>query len=261
MAQFYPPEKFLSTKIKIESNGEEFQANGKVVLESGWKVLYKEVKNPYDEEEIKLPKVSNGYSVNFVSENIVSKKTQPPKRFTPASLIEAMKKISQFVRDQSLKPILKECSGIGTEATRADIIDKIQHYDYVRLDKKFLVPTETGRMMLSFLSDSITYPDITAMWEKSLEAIKNKEMSLEDFSKQQEGFIKKLVDEQKKKEITPPKNQPKCPKCNKPLKRIYSKNKKKYYWVCSDNNCDAFFFDEKGKPNFNPIKKERNKNK
>jgi len=82
----------------------------------------------------------------------------------------------QFVKDPSLKPILNECSGIGTEATRADIIDKIQRYEYVRIDKKFLVPTDTGRMMLSFMSDSITYPDITAMWEKSLEAIKNKEM-------------------------------------------------------------------------------------
>ena len=259
IAQFYPTEKFLSTKIKIKSEGEEFQANGKVILENGWRALYKEIKNSNEEEEVTLPKVAEADEVSFASENIVSKKTQPPKRFTPASLIEAMKKIYQFVKDESLKPILKECSGIGTEATRADMIEKIQRNDYVRLDKKFLVPTETGRMMLSFLSDSLTYPDITAKWEQNLDAIRDKKMSLEEFSRQQEGFIKKLVEEQKQKNISPPKDLPKCPKCNKPLKRIYSKKTNKHYWICEEEK--AFFSDKNGKPDFSPVSKGRSKKK
>lgn len=258
IAQFYPTEKFLSTKIKIECKDEDFIANGKVILENGWRVLYKEIKNSDedDEENIKLPKVNSNDMVSFNSGKIISKKTHPPKRFTPASLIEAMKKIHQYVKDESLKPVLKECSGIGTEATRADTIEKIQRNDYIRLEKKYLVPTETGRMMLSFLSDSLTYPDITAMWEKSLEAIKNKEMSLKDFSEEQEGFIKKLVNEQIEKNIAPPKNQPLCPNCKKPLKKIQSKKNKKFYWVCSDSDCKTIFSDKNGKPDFSPKKGE-----
>ncbi|MBR3621915.1 MAG: DNA topoisomerase III [Selenomonadaceae bacterium] len=259
IAQFYPVEKFLSTKIKIDCEGEKFQATGKVVLENGWKALYKEVKNSDEEEiEINLPKVSKDDTVFFQSENIASKKTHPPKRFTPASLIEAMKKIHQFVKDESLKPILKECSGIGTEATRAEMIEKIQRNDYVKLEKKFLVPTETGRMMLSFLSDSLTYPDITARWEKNLEAISNREMKLEDFFQQEEGFIKKLVEEQKEKNIVPPKDLPKCPKCDKPLKKIRSKKNQKFYWICEDKNCQVIFSDKNGKPDFNSTKKRSN---
>ena len=93
---------------------------------------------------------------------------------------------------------------------------------------------------------------------KNLEAISNREMKLEDFFQQQEGFIKKLVEEQKEKEISPPKDLPKCPKCDKPLKKIRSKKNQKFYWICEDKNCRVIFSDKNGKPDFNSTKKRSN---
>lgn len=256
LAQFYPPQKYLATKITVECVGENFTASGKVILENGWRYIYNEGKISDDENETesKLPNgVKQGDGVSLDNSEILSKQTQPPKRFTPASLVEAMKKVYMFVKDESLKPILKECSGIGTEATRADTIEKIQQSEFVKLEKKYLVPTDTGKMMLSLLSDSLTYPDITAQWEQKLDAISQGNMSLADFSRQQELFIRELLVEQQKKIVEPPKNRPTCPKCGKYLVRIYSKKNQKAYWKCEGNPpCDGFWNDKNGQPDFAP---------
>lgn len=257
LAQFYPPQEFLSTKICITAEGETFQGSGKVILSNGWQELYHaDAGNESDEaENPKLPNVAQGDAVSFQRNDILAKQTTPPKRFTPSSLVEAMKKIYKYVKDKNLAAQLKECKGIGTEATRASIIQALQDRKLVRVEKKNLVPTETGYMLLNFLPESITYPDITALWEKNLDAISNRTMRLNDFFQQQSSFIRQMIDEAKVKKIAPAKNVPKCPKCGKALKKIKSKKNGKYYWVCQDRDCNTIFSDKNGKPDFDFHKK------
>ena len=255
LAQFYPPQEFLSTKIIIEAAGDTFQGSGKVILANGWKELYHAEASSEDEdgENSKLPNVEQGDSVSYQKDDILAKQTKPPKRFTPSSLIEAMKKISKYVKDKDLAPQLKECSGIGTEATRAAIIETIQKHGFVRVEKRNLVPTEKGYMLLTFLPDSITYPDITARWEKNLEAISSQSMSLEEFQQQQSSFIEQMLHEAKTKVIPPNPDAPKCPNCGKALCRRKGKNG--YFWGCSGYpDCKTTFPDKNGKPDLHAKK-------
>ena len=264
IAQFYPAQKFLTTRIEIESAGETFTATGKVILSPGWEMLYQGEtadNEEADEEQPQLPAVENGENVTNLQAELIIKTTKPPKRFTASSLLAAMKNIGAYVKDTSLKPILKTCSGIGTEATRAGEIELLQARHYLKLEKKNLVPTEKAMMIIDLLPGSITYPDITALWEKDLDAICKRGMSLQDFFDQQKIYIEKLLHDAIHKEIAPPKSVPLCPKCGRPLKLITSKKNGKKYWICTDleQTCKSIFNDKQGKPDFNPqTRKSRN---
>ena len=257
LAQFYPPQTFLSTKIQIRCAGESFHASGKVILDDGWKQLYHgslEEKEGDDHPETKLPAVKQGDAVSFQESRIQTRTTKPPARYNASTLLKAMKEIGKYVKDASLKATLKDCSGIGTEATRAGIIETIQKRGFVSVTRqKNLIPTEKGYLLLRILSDSITYPDITARWEQSLDAISRKEMRLQDFFQEQSRFVQQLLEEAKSCEIPPPKDVVRCPKCSNPMMRRWTtKNgKKSYFWGCSKYpECKTTLPDRNGKPVF-----------
>lgn len=215
IAQFYPAQEFLSTKIDVFVGEEIFTASGKVILQDGWKVLYQKqtddkAKDGADEVQ-NLPSVRGGDSVTYQDGKIQEGVTKPPPRFTPATLLKAMKEIHKYVKDKELKETLKECSGIGTEATRAEVIEVIQKRGYVRLEKNNFVPNELGISLCKILPDKIIFPDITAQWENDLDAISSGSMSVEDFSAQQEVYVRELLENAKTSTITPPKNIVKCP--------------------------------------------------
>lgn len=257
LAQFYPPQTFLSTKIQIRCAGESFHASGKVILDDGWKQLYHgslEEKEGDDHPETKLPAVKQGDAVSFQESRLQTRTTKPPARYNASTLLKAMKEIGKYVKDASLKATLKDCSGIGTEATRAGIIETIQKRGFVSVTRqKNLIPTEKGYLLLRILSDSITYPDITARWEQSLDAISRKEMRLQDFFQEQSRFVQQLLEEAKSCEIPPPKDVVRCPKCSSPMMRRWTtKNgKKSYFWGCSKYpECKTTLPDRNGKPVF-----------
>lgn len=256
VSQFYPAEKFLSTNISINCKDELFTVTGKVITDPGWKVLYKdfEEKKPGDEnlENQKIPAIQKGDTVSFADGKIVSASTKPPQRFTPSSLLQAMKNIYKYVHDPALKKELKDCSGIGTEATRASIIEELQSRGYIKESKKHLVSTDTGIAAFRLFSESLTYPDITARWENDLRLISEKKLSLEDFFNSQSSYIRALFKEAINKKVAPPKNIPLCPKCNKPLVKRKAKTGSSF-WGCSGYpDCKTTFPDLKGKPDFNP---------
>lgn len=259
LAQFYPAQKYLTTKIDISAIGEDFQASGKVILDDGWKAVYANDTEPEDTKkqdtdnhDHKLPLVNKGDSVRFMLGNIGKRKTKEPKRYTAATLLEAMKKIGKYVKNKDLQAKLKECSGIGTEATRASIIELIQKRGYVKTVKKHLVPTEAAYMMMKLLPESITYPDITAQWEQNLDSISRREIKISEFFSNQTTYVEKMLSEAIAAEIEPPKDLPLCLKCKKPLRRIQSKKNKKYYWVCPNRDCNVIYGDKRGKPDIPP---------
>ena len=252
IAQFYPAQEFLSTKVELSAGGEMFTASGKVILQQGWKSLYQndakkdDVEN--EEEQQSLPDMQQGDSVEFAGGKIVEGVTKPPARFTPATLLKAMKEIHKYVHDKELAASLKECSGIGTEATRAGMIDELEKRGFIKKAGKNFVPTEIASSMCRILPESLIYPDLTARWEDALDKIGKKEMSLADFGAQQKRFLDELLAGEKEAKIPPPRNLPLCPACKKPLRRRKSK-KGTWFWSCSGYpDCTKAFADERGKP-------------
>lgn len=248
IAQFYPAQEFLSTKVELSAGGEMFTASGKVILQQGWKSLYQNDTKEDEEEQQSLPDMQQGDSVEFAGGKIVEGVTKPPARFTPATLLKAMKEIHKYVHDKDLAASLKECSGIGTEATRAGMIDELEKRGFIKKAGKNFVPTEIASSMCRILPESLIYPDLTARWEDALDKIGKKEMSLADFGAQQKRFLDELLAGAKEAKIPPPRNLPLCPACKKPLRRRKSK-KGTWFWSCSGYpDCTKAFADERGKP-------------
>lgn len=243
VAQFYPAQTFLTTTIITAVDDVIFKTTGTVIQELGWKKIYR--KEETKDESI-LPSVVKGQSVDFGNSEIKPGVTKPPARFTEATLIKAMKEIWKYVHDESLKASLTECSGIGTEATRASIVELIQARGYVKLDKKNLVPTDIGFLLYKIVDENMTYPDITAEWEQDLDAISRRELPIMDFMAKQEGYINLLLANLDKIQIQKAKAYL-CPNCKKPLHRI--NGKKGLFWACTGYpECKTSFPDKGGKP-------------
>lgn len=251
IAQFYPPKTYLTTTVIVESAGETFKTVGTVIQDAGWTKLYHDTD---DAKVAALPSLKEGETVNAVESSIKEGITKPPARFTPATLIKAMKEIYKYVKDDSLKASLKECSGIGTEATRANIVELIQDRGYVKLERKNLVPTELGFLLLEVVDENMIYPDITAKWEQNLEAISHRQMPIQEFMEKQQEYINTLLSNLSKTQIKPSASAVTCPDCGKRMRRIKGKNG--YFWACTGYpECKKTFNDKKGKPDTSPTKK------
>lgn len=219
MAQFYGEHVYEQTRIVVGQCEEEFVANGRVVIEEGWKSLYKRQKSKINadgdepdltdergaesgpkkdaiEETDHLPSVKKNDSVQYTDSSVESKQTKPPSRFTPSTLLQAMKEIHKFVKNEELKKQLKAVSGIGTEATRANIIDELISRGFMKTSgkKQVLSPTDTGYLLVDALPDELLYPDETAIWEERLALMSEGEDTLESFLKDQIQFLQHLID-------------------------------------------------------------------
>ena len=219
IAQFYGEHVYEQTKIIVDQCEEEFVANGRVVIEEGWKSLYKRQKSKVNseadepdltddrgaetgpkkdaiEEADHLPAVKKNDDVEYTDSSIEAKQTKPPSRFTPSTLLQAMKEIHKFVKNEELKKQLKAVSGIGTEATRANIIDELISRGFMKTSgkKQVLSPTDTGYLLVDALPDELLYPDETAIWEERLALMSEGEDTLESFLKDQIQFLQHLID-------------------------------------------------------------------
>ena len=158
-----------------------------------------------------------------------------------------MKEIHKHVRDKALAAELKECKGIGTEATRAGIIETIQKRGYVVLEKKQFHPTSLGLSFLGVLPATLIRPDLTAQWEQKLDEMENGRLSIDDFSAQQVELLRGLLKEARTANLPPPKNLHPCPTCGKPLRRRKGKNG--FFWGCSGfPACRMTLEDKNGRP-------------
>ena len=260
LAQFFPVHTYLSTVIRMEYMGEQFAGKGRTVTEIGWKAVYRKqsLEETEKEPEPTLPVVSEGDEVEYLEGRISEKTTKAPSRFTPATLLKAMKEIHKYVLDVNLRAELKECSGIGTEATRAGIIEKLQSSGFLALSKKYLLPTDKANLAVKILPESLTYPDTTAVWEKELEDVDKGAMTLEDFSRKQEQSLSGLLEQAKTVTITASPKAVLCPKCGKPMRRRKGKNG--FFWGCTGYpGCSATAPDNHGKPDFSGKGRTRKK--
>ncbi len=168
----YIPCVFNETYVVLEVNGKEFVAKGKNVVDSGYKVIFKNLLQNEEENNTTLPStIELNKTYDSVSVTIVEKKTTAPKPYDESSLLSAMENAGKQLDDELLKQTLKECEGIGTPATRAAIIEKIIKMGYVERKKKALYPTSKAFALIKVLPEKIKSVELTANWERQLDFI------------------------------------------------------------------------------------------
>lgn len=241
IAQFYPVCVYNQTTIivTIKNKSYEFITTGKSIITMGWKTLFAKETN-----EIILPTCAKGDKLVYITSTIKEDTTKPPKRFTTATLLEAMKNINKYVVNTKLKQLLKTTSGIGTEATRAGIIDKLFEKGFLKLDKKIIIPTQLAYHLEKILPRAIKEPDLTAIWEDQLAQIAEGSLDIRKFNDGQRQFVVKVVDFAKTLKVEPyiDKETPVCPYCGSPLKLIKTKKGTKVFMCSNINNCKKGFF-------------------
>lgn len=189
LAQFYPDHQWNSLAATVEVEGEKFKANGKQVLNQGWRTVYgavdMEEEEGDDNSDQALPIMAKTDPVQVEKSDITSKRTTPPAAFTDGTLIAAMTNIHKFVSDPAVKKRLKENSGIGTEATRSNILEVLLAKGMLkRVGKTKLGSTDLGQLVIKMsakISPEVALPELTAEWEDKLKTIENGQMSADDF--------------------------------------------------------------------------------
>lgn len=184
LMQFYPPFTYQEKQIDSEVAGGLFISRQKEVVHKGWKALLPERKADAEDAEfsaIQLPNVVKGESVLCTDGRLDEKQTSPPKHFTDASLLAAMTGIARYVSDPEIKKVLRDTDGLGTEATRAGIIELLFKRNFLSKKGKEIHATAVGRSLILSLPDIMARPDMTAHWESQLEAIAEKRISYNEF--------------------------------------------------------------------------------
>lgn len=167
ISAFYPDCKFKNTSIYIKIGQYNFVSKGKVLLDPGWRAVYGGLKS-----DTVLPEVRENEKVHIKDAETVEKQTQPPPRYTDASLLEIMANAHKVVTDERLKKILKENAGIGTPATRAGILKTLLDRKYLVKKGKVFIPTEKAFFLAEILKgEEVASAEYTAVWEQELEKI------------------------------------------------------------------------------------------
>ena len=214
---------YNSTKAEITCNNTVFKVSGKEVWKNGWKEFEDFFKNSYKttedksdaEEEKKLPELCEGMTIMVEQTKVSEHFTQPPKHYTEDSLLSAMERAGSEDMGDDV-----ERKGLGTPATRADIIEKLVKDGFVKREKKQMIPTEDGMKLITVLPDVVKSPKLTADWENALTLVAKGEMEREDFMADIEAMVSDLIhtyhevsDEQKKMFAQEQKVLGKCPNC------------------------------------------------
>lgn len=212
---------YETVKAELSCGGYTFAASGKSVLKNGWKDFEDAFKRSFktmedkEQEDKKLPELSKGQTFDGVQTKISEHYTTPPKHFTEDSLLSAMERAGNEDMSDDV-----ERKGLGTPATRADIIEKLVKDGFVKREKKQIIPTEDGMKLITVLPDVVKSPKLTADWENALTLVAKGEMEREDFMADIETMVSDLIhtyhevsDEQKKMFAQEQKVLGKCPNC------------------------------------------------
>jgi len=197
LAQFLPNHEYDRTQADFDCAGHTLRAVGKVIAEPGWRRALPQALTPGKDREAAapqpLPTLREGQDCAVADVTLKDLWTQPPKPFTEGDLIKAMKNVAKLVDDPRLKQKLKDTTGIGTEATRAGIIQGLIDRGYLRKQGKALAATPAAFSLIDAVPRAIADPGTTAIWEQALDMVQSGEMSLEDFVAKQSAWMSKQV--------------------------------------------------------------------
>ncbi|WP_432721642.1 DNA topoisomerase [Staphylococcus shinii] len=240
---------YNETKVETNVNDLIFHTTGKVETNKGWKALFnKKTENEEEskEAETKLPPLENQEEVKANIEQTEGK-TQPPKPFTDGQLVAMMETAGKTLDDKEEQAIMKETQGLGTEATRADIIQTLINRNYIKSEKNRYYVTTKGEMLCTAIQDSLlASPTMTAKWEQRLKLIGKGQADKDSFIDNIKKFINKELSLKEEKQsnaeigdlanqVQEESNIAKCPNCNQG--QIQKRGKA---YKCT--NCDQIFF-------------------
>ena len=226
IACFYPDCVFSTTTVMGKVEGVAFKTTGKQILQEGWRVVIKPVKPADDEkgeekdEEKTLPAFVKGEHGPH-QPSLAEKQTSPPKPFTEATLLRAMETAGKSVEDETLREVLKE-NGIGRPSTRAAIIETLFRRQYIRKERKNLIPTQTGIELIGLIhEDLLKSAELTGIWEKKLREIEQHKYEARQFLEEMKKMVGDIVDTvisdgSNRRVAATPEVQPKAGKGSKP---------------------------------------------
>ncbi|MFA0158344.1 DNA topoisomerase 3, partial [Vibrio sp. 10N.261.46.A3] len=236
LGQFFTPAEDDATLLEVSCQAHRFKTKGKIERVKGWRVV---VEGEKEKEAPALPELAEGEVLTLSTLTMKPKKTTPPAHYTEGTLLEAMANIAKSEHvPENFKAILKETAGLGTQATRADVIENLKSRGFIEAKGKSLLSAESGRHFIAALPQEISSPVMTALWEQGMDSIEQGEMTLDSFMAQQTQFVTTLVGKMKSGELplTLPKiEQPTmpCPVCQKTMRLIQGKST---FWACEDKD-------------------------
>lgn len=243
LAVLYPPFEYEQTTIRAKIGDEIFIAKGKRVIKLGWKEVYS---NNYEDDEDddiseqRLPVINKGDKLKVSSIQQTKGKTNPPAYFNEGTLLSAMENPKRYMAGESkdLIKIIGETGGIGTVATRADIIEKLFNTFLIEKRGKDIFITSKGKQLLDLVPEDLKSPALTAEWEQKLSAIAKGKLNRKAFINEMKEYSKTIVKEIKNSDqvyrhdnLT----RNKCPECGKYMLEVKSKKGKIY--ICQDREC------------------------
>jgi DNA topoisomerase-3 len=231
----YPPYRFEQLTVLLDIEGEIIRATGRVVKDPGWRAVSAVLKDEDDEDDPprSMPQMEEGQILKVRELKLVAAQTKPPNRYTEATLLTAMENPGKFIKDEELRDSIKS-GGLGTPATRAEIIEKLIKGYYVERIGKELIPTAKAFELIRLVPPALKEPELTAKWEKRLNLIaEGKEDPLQFISDIRQNTID-LVNSIKASQLKfniSNLSKEKCPACGSPMMKFTDK------FVCSNRKC------------------------
>ena len=249
LAVLYPASQYEQVTMEAKAAGETFAASGKVIKSLGWKEVYEggadddledEAEDEKKLKDQRLPEMKTGTRLKILKTSLNTGKTKPPARFTEATLLAAMENPVKFMetRDKEAVKTLGETGGLGTVATRADIIEKLFHSFMMEKKGNEIHITSKAKQLLELVPEDLKKPELTADWEMKLSQIAKGRIRQGDFLHQIRDYTCEIVDEIKTGEGTfrhDNLTNKVCPQCCKKLLAVNGKNSKML--VCQDREC------------------------
>lgn len=198
LAVLSPAFEYEQTTVKVVAAGENFTVRGKIVKAMGWKEIYAGLSDLAEDEDSEdqeqaLPDIQPGMKGKMDPVRLISGKTKPPARYTEATLLSAMEHPGKFVEDKALREALESSSGLGTPATRADIIEKLFNSFYIERRGKEIHPTSKGIQLVGLVPEDLKSPELTGKWEQQLSFISKGKSNPREFIGEMRQYAAKLV--------------------------------------------------------------------
>jgi len=237
LAQFLPAHEFDRTTAQLSCADLALQARGKHIVQPGWRIVLDSARENSDgdadsQHSQVLPPLQSGARCAVMGVDLKALKTLPPKPFTQGELVAAMKGVARLVSDPRLKQKLKDTTGIGTEATRAGIIQGLIGRGYLVKKGRAIRASDKAFVLIDAVPSAIADPGTTAIWEQALDLIASGQMPLDDFVAKQSAWVAQLVHTHAHTPLTLVQaDTPACPLCSGPMRKRSSKQGA--FWSCA----------------------------
>lgn len=235
------PYRYEKITVRTSIAGEQFYSSGKMTIDLGWKSISSFSQNDVmdsdelPEQTLELPQ--KGQKVTVKKIQLETKKTPPPTHYTEATLLSDMECAGKFIEDEELRESIKQ-GGLGTPATRAEIIEKLITYSYMERQGKNLIPTSKGVQLVSLAPEELRSPELTAQWEQRLsniaKGLEQDQVFLSDIRQDAKNLVHAIQNSEATYEATNL-TKTRCPVCKQYMLLVNGKRGKDF--LCSDRNC------------------------